>query len=165
MYHQQIIISKYYIWTLDLGARNRKEEALMTRQLHRIVQQSKDCGEKDTEQCVSTFGIFWTRMVTSEVAGICLRLNFQECLNPKSLHITPAVSYSKVLIIRTGTYASSSVHTMYGQNCPMFGTYNRSFRVDALGFSWQKGLIFLGQYHIKTATVRRHCCRFSPFTY
>ena len=58
MYHQQIIISKYYIWTLDLGARNRKEEALMTRQLHRIVQQSKDCGEKDTEQCVSTFGIF-----------------------------------------------------------------------------------------------------------
>jgi len=35
----------------DLGARNRKEEALMTRQLHRIVQQSKDCGEKDSEQC------------------------------------------------------------------------------------------------------------------
>jgi len=35
----------------DLGARNRKEEALMTRQLHRLVQQSKDCGEKDSEQC------------------------------------------------------------------------------------------------------------------
>ena len=78
---------------LDLGARNRKEEALMTRQLHRIVQQSKDCGEKDSEQCVSTFGNFWTRMVTSEVAGICQRLNFQECLDPKSLHITPAVSH------------------------------------------------------------------------
>ena len=37
--------------------------------------------------------------------------------------------YSKVPIIRTGTYASSAVHTMYCQNCPMFGTYNRSFRV------------------------------------
>ena len=40
-----------------------------------------------------------------------------------------SVSYSKVPIIRTGTYASSAVHTMYCQNCPMFGTYNRSFRV------------------------------------
>ena len=38
-------------------------------------------------------------------------------------------TYSKVPIIRTGTYASSAVHTMYCQNCPMFGTYNRSFRV------------------------------------
>ena len=37
--------------------------------------------------------------------------------------------YSKVPIICTGTYASLAVHTMYCQNCPMFGTYNRSFRV------------------------------------
>ena len=37
--------------------------------------------------------------------------------------------YSKVPIIRTGMYASSAVHIMYCQNCPMFGTYNRSFRV------------------------------------
>ena len=41
-------------------------------------------------------------------------------------------SYSKEPIIRTGTYASSAVHTMYCQNCPMFGTYNRSFRVGKL---------------------------------
>ena len=40
-------------------------------------------------------------------------------------------AYSKVPIIRTGTYASSAVHTMYCQNCPMFGTYNRSFRVSS----------------------------------
>ena len=54
---QKTIMPKYSLCNLDLGARNRKEEALMTRQLHRIVQQSKDCGEKDSEQCVSTFGI------------------------------------------------------------------------------------------------------------
>ena len=39
-------------------------------------------------------------------------------------------TYSKVPIIRAGTYTSSAVHTMYCQNCPMFGTYNRSFRVN-----------------------------------
>ena len=43
-------------------------------------------------------------------------------------------NYSKVPIIRTGTYASSAVHTMYCQNCPMFGTYNRSFRVWGINF-------------------------------
>ena len=42
------------------------------------------------------------------------------------------IKYSKVPIIRTGTYASSAVHTMYCQNCPMFGTYNRSFRVSSV---------------------------------
>ena len=39
------------------------------------------------------------------------------------------IDYSKVPIIRTGTYASSAEHTMYCQNSPMFGTYNRSLRV------------------------------------
>ena len=40
--------------------------------------------------------------------------------------------YSKIPIIRTGTYASLAVHTMYCKNCPMFGTYSRSFRVGTI---------------------------------
>ena len=54
-------------------------------------------------------------------------------------------AYSKVPIIRTGTYASSAVHTMYCQNCPMFGMYNRSFRVQY--FTWGQstfGNVFVG---------------------
>ena len=53
--------------------------------------------------------------------------------------------YYKVPIIRTGsTYASSALHSMYCQNCPMFGTYNRSFRVTRLDMKWNiKRYIFL----------------------
>ena len=38
-------------------------------------------------------------------------------------------AYSKVPIIRTGTYASSAVHAMYCRTGPTYGTYNRNFRV------------------------------------
>ena len=46
------------------------------------------------------------------------------------------IAHSKIPIIRTGKYASSAVHTMYCQNCPMFGTYNRSFRVHMSVSFW-----------------------------
>ena len=44
--------------------------------------------------------------------------------------ISEAYAYSKVPIIRTGTYASSAVHAKYCQTGPMYSTYNsRNFRV------------------------------------
>ena len=39
------------------------------------------------------------------------------------------VTYSKVPIIRTGTYASSAVHAMYCRNGPTYDTYDRNFKV------------------------------------
>ena len=60
----------------------------------------------------------------------------------------PLPKYSKVPIIRTGTYASSAVHTMYCQNYPMFRTLNRSFRVTVFRVSGNLGPSFIPESRI-----------------
>ena len=67
----------------------------------------------------------------------CQASSSQKKINHSTYHAASWLGrepkYSKVPIIRTGTYASSAVHTMYCRTGPSYGTYNRNFRVHAVG--------------------------------